>query len=79
MKIDGLPDAIVDGKLVVPAGHKIIVLNEIDGRQVPCVYLIKKINDDGWVFAWDETTVHCRSFKLTDSIVAKIMPEGGLQ
>jgi len=77
-KIDGLPDAIVDGNLIVPVGDRILVSQEIEGKKILCVYLIKSLREDGLVSAWDETTVRWRSFKLTDPIIAKIMPEGSV-
>ena len=76
LNISKFPDAIVDGHLVAPVGDRIIVVNDVDGKQVLCSYVIKSLREDGLVSAWDETTVRWRSFKLTDPVVAKIVPNG---
>ena len=76
LDISGLPDAIVDGKFVVPVGGYVIIPKEFDGKQVLCKCVVKDVKgDDDVVYVWDETTVRWSSFKTTDNIVVKINPQ----
>lgn len=75
LDISQLPDAIVDGQFTVPIGGYIILPKEFDGKEILCKCLVKNVNSDGIVYVWDETTVRWSSFKVTDSIVAKVSPQ----
>lgn len=75
LDISKLPDAIVDGQFTVPVGGYIILPKEFDGKEILCKCLVKSVNSDGIVYVWDETTVRWSSFKVTDSIIAKVSPQ----
>ncbi len=50
VNFDALPDAIVDGKLVVPIKGRIVFMRELDQR--------KAETHEGFVFSYDEKTGH---------------------
>ena len=67
-----LPDAIIDGKLVVPIGSEVIIPRMRSGREVLSAGYIKDVQEDGTVHVWDETNAQWFLFKLTDAVVCKV-------
>jgi hypothetical protein len=72
LDISNMPDAIVDGKLTVPIGSRVIIPRMRSGREVLSTGLIKKLEDDGSVHFWDETNAQWFVFMLTDKVVVKV-------
>jgi len=70
------PDAIVEGKLVVPLGTKVAIPRTRGRQQILSVCIIHKVEDD-IVSVWDETMTQWFVFKLTDPVVIKVMPSSG--
>ena len=66
------PDAIVDGKLVVPLGSEVIIPRMRSAREVLSAGYIKDVQEDGTVHFWDETNMQWFLFKLTDPVVVKV-------
>jgi len=74
--ISSAPDAIVEGKLIVPFGTKVIIPRIKAGRESLSECEIMKIDDD-IVHAWDETLNQWYLFKVTDNVIVKIA--GGVE
>lgn len=72
LDIDGLPDAIVEGRLVVPLGTEVYIPRLRSGRNTVSVCLIKSLAEDGLLQVWDETLAQWFSFKLDDGVVVKV-------
>jgi hypothetical protein len=70
------PDAIVEGKLIVPPGTKVIIPRLKAGRESLSKCEIMKVDDDGVIHTWDETLNQWYLFRVTDNIVVKIIAEG---
>jgi hypothetical protein len=73
--IDKAPDAIVEGKLIVPFGTKVIIPRIKSGKESLSECVLMKIDDDV-VHAWDETLNQWYLFKVTDNIVVKVDNRG---
>jgi hypothetical protein len=64
-----LPDAVVDGKLVVPVGGKVFFERRLDGRAAAIHEgFIKHVFDDGSVEIWDETREQLFCFNVRQAI-----------
>jgi hypothetical protein len=70
--IASAPDAIVEGKLIVPIGSKVIIPRVRAGRQSLSECEVKKVDDDGVVHTWDETLNQWYLFKVTDNLIVKV-------
>ena len=69
--ISKAPDAIVEGKLIVPFGTKVIIPRTKAGKESLSECVIMKM-DDNVVHAWDETLNQWYLFKVTENLVVKI-------
>lgn len=73
-KPDGLPDAIVENKLVAKIGTEIIVNRFRNGKESFHVCTIKQIDENGLIHTWDETIHQWFVFSVKDSPkVVKLM------
>lgn len=72
INLDDLPDAIVDGKLVVPFGSEVFIPRVRSGRNTVSICVIKALSDDGLLQVWDETLSQWFNFKLTDNVTVKV-------
>jgi len=66
LKIDALPDAIVDGKFVGQIGTELITLRYRDGKEKSALVTVKQIDTDGLVHSWDETLHQWFLFSLKE-------------
>jgi hypothetical protein len=65
VKVELLPDALVDGKLIVPAGTKIYFERFFyGGKKKFHAGVIREITDKGMVHIWDETIEQFYAFSL---------------
>lgn len=69
--ISKAPDAIVEGRLIVPFGTKVIIPRIKSGKESLSECVLMKIDDDV-VHAWDETLNQWYLFKVTDNLIVKI-------
>ena len=72
LNIEELPDAIVEGKLVVPFGTEVYIPRLRSGRQTISICIIKALSDDGLLQVWDETLSQWFNFNLTDPVTVKV-------
>lgn len=64
-------DAIVDGKLVVPIGTRVVIPRVRSRKNILSFGLIDRV-ERGVVYVWDETLTQWFVFKLTDPVVMKV-------
>ena len=69
--IASAPDAIVEGKLIVPFGTKVIIPRTKSGKESLSECVLMKMDDDV-VHAWDETLNQWYLFKVTDNLIVKV-------
>lgn len=64
-----LPDAVVDGKLVVPVGGRVLFERRLDGKSTAIHEgFVKHVSEDGSVEIWDETREQLFCFNLNQPI-----------
>lgn len=68
LKVESLPDAVVEGKLVAEVGSELIASRYKDGKDRLVVLTLKKVDEDGLVHAWDETAQQWFNFNLNQTI-----------
>lgn len=64
-------DAIVDGKLVVPIGTKVVIPRVRSRKKILSFGIIDRI-ERGAVYVWDETLTQWFVFKLSDPVIVKV-------
>ena len=64
-------DAIVEGKLMVPLGTKVIIPRVKANRESLSECEIIKIEDEV-IHAWDETLNQWYLFRVTDNVIVKV-------
>lgn len=67
VKVDQLPDAIVDGKWTCNPEDEVVVMVKRGGRVAPVRHTFKKMTDD-LVELWDEEQHRWFSFKVPDAV-----------
>jgi hypothetical protein len=64
-----LASAVVDGKLVVPVGSKVLFERRLDGKSTAIHEgFVKHVSEDGSVEIWDETREQLFCFNLNQPI-----------
>ena len=64
-------DAIVDGRLVVPVGTRVVIPRIRSKKKILSFGLIDRV-ERGAVYVWDETLTQWFVFKLSDPVVVKV-------
>jgi hypothetical protein len=68
-------NAIVDGKLIVSIGEKIVVQRERNEKKQISLCIFKGLEPNGDVTLWDETVSQFYSFNLSDPPIIRIPGE----
>jgi len=71
INMETAPDAIVDGKLVVPVGTRVVIPRIRSNKKILSFGLIDRV-ERGAVYVWDETLTQWFVFKLSDPVVVKV-------
>ncbi len=66
MKVEHLPDAIVNGHFSCPIGSELIIEKYRNGKNTLTVCTLKRVDEDGLVHTWDETVQQWYMFSLHD-------------